>query len=57
MTCCLPAIPLDGYVMGSATVFLEYLRGILKYLRSHLISAVDFYCVINKLIILIPGSR
>jgi hypothetical protein len=37
-------------------VFLVYLRGNWRYLRSPLISAVDFYCVINKLIILVPGS-
>jgi hypothetical protein len=30
-----------------------YLRGIWRYIRSPLISAVDFYCVINKSIILV----
>jgi hypothetical protein len=39
--------------MSSATVFLKYLRGVRRYLRSHLISVVDFYCIINKLIILV----
>jgi hypothetical protein len=45
------------FKMSSATVFLGYLRGICRYLRSHLISAVDFYCVINKLVILVYGSH
>jgi hypothetical protein len=39
--------------LSSVTVFLEYLRGTWSYLRSLLISAVDFYYVINKLIILV----
>jgi hypothetical protein len=34
-------------------VFLGYLRGNRRYLRFYLISTVDFYYVINKLIILI----
>jgi hypothetical protein len=38
-------------------VFLRYLRGIWRYLRFSLISAVDFYYVINKLIILVPGPH
>jgi hypothetical protein len=40
--------------MSSATVFLGYLRGNWRYLRFSLISAVDFYYVINKLIMLVP---
>jgi hypothetical protein len=39
---------------SSATVFLGYLRGNWRYLRFSLISAVDFYYIINKLIILVP---
>jgi hypothetical protein len=38
---------------SSAMVFLEYMRGTGRYLRFSLISTVDFYYVINKLIILI----
>jgi hypothetical protein len=34
-------------------MFLEYLRGIWRYLKFLLISVVDFYYVINKLIILV----
>jgi hypothetical protein len=41
----------------AATVFLEYLTGIRRYLRFSLISTVDFYYVINKLIILVPASH
>jgi hypothetical protein len=41
--------------MSSATVFLGYLRGTRRYLRFPLISAVDFYDIINKLILLVPG--
>jgi hypothetical protein len=48
------SLTISIYLMSSATVFLGYLRGTLRYIRSHLISAVDFYCVINKLIILVP---
>jgi hypothetical protein len=32
--------------------FLKYLRG--RKLKFHLISAINFYYIINKLIILIP---
>jgi hypothetical protein len=38
-------------------VFLWYLRGIWWYLRFSLILTVDFYYVINKLIILVPDSH
>jgi hypothetical protein len=34
-------------------IFLEYLRGILRYLKFSLISVIIFYYIINKLIILI----
>jgi hypothetical protein len=34
-------------------VFLGYLRGTCRYLRFSLISVVDFYYIINKLIILV----
>jgi hypothetical protein len=40
-------------IKSSATVFLEYLRGNWRYLRFSLISVIDFYYVINKLIILV----
>jgi hypothetical protein len=42
--------------MSYAMVFLGYLRGIWRYLRFLLISTIDFYYVINKLIILIPDA-
>jgi hypothetical protein len=38
-------------------VFLGYLRGTWRYLMFSLISAVNFYYDINKLIILIPGPH
>jgi hypothetical protein len=34
--------------------FLKYLRGNWRKLKFHLISAINFYYIINKLIILIP---
>jgi hypothetical protein len=37
-------------------VFLEYLRGI-RNLRVFLISVINFYYVINKLIILVSNSH
>jgi hypothetical protein len=43
--------------MSSATVFLGYLRDTWRYIMFPLISAVDFYYVINKLIILIPNPH
>jgi hypothetical protein len=36
-------------------MFLRYLRGTWRYIKKNLISAVDFYYIINKLIILIPA--
>jgi hypothetical protein len=42
---------------SSAMVFLGYLRVICRYLRFSLISTVDFYYIINKLIILIPDPH
>jgi hypothetical protein len=47
----------DEIKKSSATVFLVYLTGIWKYLRFSLISAVDFYYIINKLIILVPDPH
>jgi hypothetical protein len=43
------------YNKSSITVFLMYLGG--TYLRFHLISAINFYYVINKLIILIYNTH
>jgi hypothetical protein len=43
--------------MSSATMFLGYLRGTWRYLKFSLISVVDFYYVINKLIILILDAH
>jgi hypothetical protein len=40
---------------SSATVFLGYLRGTSRYQSFSLISAVNFYYIINKLIILVPS--
>jgi hypothetical protein len=34
--------------------FLKYLRGNWRKLKFHLILAINFYYIINKLIILIP---
>jgi hypothetical protein len=42
---------------SSATLILGYLRGTWRYLRFPLISAIDFYHVINKLIILVSDSH
>jgi hypothetical protein len=42
---------------NSATVFLGYLGGTWRNLRFHLISVINFYYVINKLIILVPGPH
>jgi hypothetical protein len=41
----------------SATVFLGYLRDIWRYIRFLLISAINFYYVFNKLIILVPDPH
>jgi hypothetical protein len=38
-------------------VFLEYLRGIKRNLRVFLISVINFYYIINKLIILVSNSH
>jgi hypothetical protein len=40
-----------------ATMFLRYLRGNRRYLIFLLISVIDFYYVINKLIILVSISH
>jgi hypothetical protein len=40
-----------------ATVFLWYLRGTWRYLNFFKISAVNFYYVINKLLVLVHGLR
>jgi hypothetical protein len=45
------------YNKSSATVFLGYLRGTWMYLMFFLISAVDFYYVIDKLIILVTNPH
>jgi hypothetical protein len=52
-------MPAETYnnVMSFAIVFMGYLRGIWRYLRFLLITAVDFYYVINKLIILLYDSH
>jgi hypothetical protein len=38
-------------------MFLGYLRGNWRYIMFPLISAIDFYYIINKLIILVSGSH
>jgi hypothetical protein len=40
-----------------ATIFLGYLRGTWRNLMFHLISVINFYYVINKLIILLSDSH
>jgi hypothetical protein len=45
------------YLKISIMIFLRYLIGNGRYLRFSLISVVDFYYVINKLIILISDPH
>jgi hypothetical protein len=52
-----PAVFFSNNVMSFAIVFLGYLRGTWRYLRFLLITIVDFYYVINKLIILLYDSH
>jgi hypothetical protein len=42
------------FILSSATVFLGYLGGTWRYLSFLLISVINFYYVISKLIILVP---
>jgi hypothetical protein len=46
-----------AYYMSCATVFLGYLRCVWRNIMFLLISAINFYYVINKLIILVPNSH
>jgi hypothetical protein len=43
----------EHYVMSSVTVFLWCLRDNWSNLRFHLISVINIYYIINKLIILV----
>jgi hypothetical protein len=47
----------DNNKKSSAMVFLGYFRGTWMYLSFPLISAVNFYYIINKLIILVPAPH
>jgi hypothetical protein len=45
------------FFYSSTTLFLGYLRGTWRNIRSSLISAANFYYIINKLIILVPDPH